>query len=1072
MKKLKMIIGDNFDDVNKAIISKINLKDLSKRNYVIVPDRFSLLAERLIFDTLNISAYFNLSVIGISGLADIVLKENNVKFDYVNKVESKLIIRQVLKKINDKLNYFTGKISNGIIDLLYNSISIFKSNEISPQKVLESSANKNELVKNKLVDLYLIYHEYELLLDGKLDGTGVLSIVDGLLESINLSNYNFYYVNFDSFTKQGFSIIKKLAQKTNTVIIGTVLKTNSANSYIYEQDIYEKMSTYSKEEGFDIEIENICNSLNSNQKIIQENLFAISKNNYKNNGYLEIYECNNIGKEVLAVALEIKKLLVNKNCRFKDIAVAVGGLSSYQEEIEKIFSEFNFSYYVDKDYILFDTTPIQFIYNILLSLKEDASILNFQNVILSEFSDLTEKEKNIMFDFIQKYDIKNDILKNNFSNQNINEINNKITSKLNELIKIKNKSKLINNYLILIKKIIKLFNLEEKNNKIIDKLKQKNQMGLEKIYKQIFEILSNILDSIEKIMGNSEIEFEEFLEILEDYLTEQKVSSVPLNIDSIFVGDSITSFFESVDYLFILGANESNLPSYLNDISILNDEILEELSDTVVITPTVKMINRRNRFKVFSLFLKAKKRLTIFYSILNSSEEKLSPCLAVKDLLEIFNIKVVNYEKYIQYFYYEDKNLLAESFVERCGTLNNAKHEVLKLNNLEKLYYKDIVATINALIITDLETTDNLKDNKVQNLKKLFFKNNKTKISQIENFYRCPFNHFMTFGLKLKEQELATVNAAEIGQYLHKVAQEFLEPENNYINLIEEDKLKLNKIVDKIIEKLEKNNLFSKFLLKINNYPYNIVKKECYRLCNYFYLTSFKTKFKPKYLEVYFDNNSYSKISLNVNDEEFNLVGVIDRVDEYKNYLVVIDYKSGKTARVSYTELYYGEKLQIFVYAKAIQNLTKKQVCGLYYFPINNAFNENDEKPYFLSGKSLFEADFLEAMDTTLDFKKNKSQIFPCILNNGQKWVKSGERTFKKINMESKEMLNNLIDYSIKMVGSAIEEILDNNLEVSPMEGACKYCKYKGICQKSRSTNERKNIYKVTREYFEKDVKS
>ena len=87
MKEIKLIVADNFQDMNAGVISKINVKDLSFKNLVIVPDRFSLLAEKLIFKTLNIKAYFNIEVMGISDLANMVFKKLGLNIQFVTKEE-------------------------------------------------------------------------------------------------------------------------------------------------------------------------------------------------------------------------------------------------------------------------------------------------------------------------------------------------------------------------------------------------------------------------------------------------------------------------------------------------------------------------------------------------------------------------------------------------------------------------------------------------------------------------------------------------------------------------------------------------------------------------------------------------------------------------------------------------------------------------------------------------------------------------------------------------------------------------------------------------------------------------
>ena len=54
-----------------------------------------------------------------------------------------------------------------------------------------------------------------------------------------------------------------------------------------------------------------------------------------------------------------------------------------------------------------------------------------------------------------------------------------------------------------------------------------------------------------------------------------------------------------------------------------------------------------------------------------------------------------------------------------------------------------------------------------------------------------------------------------------------------------------------------------------------------------------------------------------------------------------------------------------------------------------------------------------------------------------------------------------MIDYAVKLVQNAMEEILDGNFAVSPRKDACKFCPYASICQKNKVTKERLLDYDI-----------
>lgn len=1064
MNRIKVVLGDNFEDINTQVIKNIDVGDLSLQNLVIVPDRFSLLCEKKIFEILKIKSYFNISVIGISDLANMVFEKVGVSYEYVNKQESKLLVRKALKNLQGKLKCFINAVSSGLVDVIFNSIISFKSNEILPEKVQENNADLSELLQNKLQDLSIIYAEYERLLNGKLDSTNILTQLSIVLDTLDFSYANLFYVNFDSFTKQGFTLLKKLAKTANKVVVGAVYSPKQNNSYIFEKDVYEKILSFAKEENLEIEVEETKSTLTEKQKILHQNLFSLSPQKNSSLNYVKIFEANKIKDEIENTAKQIKKLIFENKAKFNDISVACGNLEKYKNEIENIFSEYNFSYFIDTETSLAETEPIKFILAVLSVLKDNVAMEDLEKVFLSNYSPLDKNEKNLLIEFIEKYDVKISILEENFNNENINIIKNKITENIKILKNIKNNTKNIKNYLFLIKNLIILFNLETINNNKIIYFQNNNLIKQEKIYLQIFEILEKVQASLEKTLQEENLPFDEFVEIFEVAVTEQNLSTVPLSLDCVFVGDATSSFFENSKYVFLLGANENCLPQYLADTAIISDDVIEKISEKITLTPTVKMINRRNRFKVFSLMLSAKESLFISYCATDSDGKKQLPSGFVKDLQKTFeeDILTKTNENFLLGSEYFNEEKLAKTFVFQTGILNEAKKAYLKTMQNQTFEFNNLMPSLKKFLAVDFKKFVKLEETKIDNLSELFFDKNKTKISQIEKFYECPFKQFAMYGLKLKEKELATLNVADIGQFIHKVAQEFLEPKNNNIEKIKNNIEKINIIIEKIIKKIEKNNIFYKFLLKINKLSLNIIKNECLRLCDYLFNFSQKTKFEPKFLEVYFNAENSKNLTLNVCNQNFEIVGVVDRVDVYDNMFVVIDYKSGTSTKGNNSELFYGEKLQIFVYAKAMQEVLNSKVQGLYYFPISNAYADNQTNPYFLMGKSSDNPKFLRAMDTNLSFENPKSEFFPCEIKVNKTALKNGTIDYvSKSSIETDKTIESMMNYSMEMMKNAVEEILEGNIVSSPYNDSCKYCPYFALCQKPKSQAPRKNIYET-----------
>ena len=278
MNEICVALGNNFKDVNNFAIKLIDYKNLNCQNIIIIPDRFSLLMEKQIFNTLNISSTINISVMGISRFANSVFKKLNLDLEFVTKQESLLIVRKAIMNTQKKLLCFSNEITTGLCEELFNAITQLKSNEISFSDIEEIKENLNLMEFNELSDIAIVFEEYERLLGEKLDSTKILTYLEDAISKINFSEFNFFFLNFDSLTKQGYSILKALAKTAKSLTVGVLQPDLQNNAFIFENDIFEKVKLLSASEKFSLKILNVPCTLNKANLLIHKNLFSLNIN--------------------------------------------------------------------------------------------------------------------------------------------------------------------------------------------------------------------------------------------------------------------------------------------------------------------------------------------------------------------------------------------------------------------------------------------------------------------------------------------------------------------------------------------------------------------------------------------------------------------------------------------------------------------------------------------------------------------------------------------------------------------------------------------------------------------------
>ena len=104
--KINLIAGETNFEASKNALKQIDVSDITKRNLVVVPDRFSMQAENLVFDTLKIKSSFNIEIVGISRLATKILRSNNIEFKRISSLEEIFAIYETVKELEGEFEYF------------------------------------------------------------------------------------------------------------------------------------------------------------------------------------------------------------------------------------------------------------------------------------------------------------------------------------------------------------------------------------------------------------------------------------------------------------------------------------------------------------------------------------------------------------------------------------------------------------------------------------------------------------------------------------------------------------------------------------------------------------------------------------------------------------------------------------------------------------------------------------------------------------------------------------------------------------------------------------------------------
>ena len=919
------------------------------------------------------------------------------KQNQISKLGSIVLVHKILMENSANLSALRNKAySFSYAEEIFATIAQLKASKITCQE-MQKFKNQNTQLENKIKDLALVYEQYEANKAGMLDLTDQF-----LLSCLQLNNQydgkTLLLVGFDDFTAVEYTAIEQLAQQNTVMVVNYFAKSN--NQHIYNDEVFSQLKqiAYINELNFETLTPKV--ELNDNVAFLQANLFGLKPAQHLTNyGNINIFSARDIRAEIEHVARDIRFRVLN-GAKYGEFGVAIFGLENVKDIVKEIFKKYEINAYIDAELTLNQSVLYKFVCDILRFNLESYELSHLIDIINSPFFACSSEDKIKLILKLVQINFKGKIT-NKLDLGDLNPVRDELIEflsyfELNALNKHEIVEKFKNAFTAL--QFDTILNTLSENVNILDK-----QILLKKSQESIL----NLFDEIEKFYPSADCDM--FADIFLHAGEVVKINNLPLTIDTVKVVDA-NNFCEIFDNLYFINCTAENAPQFKNDCGIILDSEIENLNFAHKLAPTIAHINKLARLRLVNTCLLFKNSLTISYSR--------QPSELIKDLCAHIQFKINGATANLtpqQDFLMNFDALSQQDFIEqnlKFNTKKSSKFLATKTFNLNTTSQQKI----------DFDTISP---------------------SRLEDYFKCPFHHFLNYTLKVRPRLKPDIMPLDTGNILHEILFNYYKAKKQVADLYEFAK----KQIFSIVEKDDRLKLNAKSPVLIN------LIEETVRVLNGVNYIDQNSNFQPKYLEYPF----YDKTSLNLGNVK--LTGKIDRVDTDGENLRIIDYKTGR-AEASLKELYYGNKLQLFLYALAMENVTKKRVLGEFYLPLHNAYT-TEKSNYALTG-------FYENTETNiinLDKRLTpgaKSDIVNIIMGKTMLAQRRGDKALTVDEMQ------HLKTYAKQLSKQAVDEIKSGFILPTPSEvsSPCDSCPYNHICLKDCNGITERKAQQVNTESF------
>lgn len=1059
------------------------------RTLVIVPDQYTLEGEKQAFRLMKATSLIDVEILSMSRLGYRLLNRlGGSREEFIDKYGRHMLLSLIAKEEEENIKVFKGNLSmTSFIELLNDYISEMKQYDTSPEKIGEiiEKLPENHVLAKKLSDFILLYSKYEERIKGKYtDSEDYINLyMSKVKDSDLISESKIWIYGFDSFAPKSLQVIEELIKyaKEVNVVLTYDFESRDEDLFILTSIVKENLIKVSESSNSKWNVSAIPYSYKYEDKAsaittLERELFAVIKNTSSDFKGISVVQAANVYNEAESAASYILFLLREKKLRYRDIVVICNDQKVRASILKRVFSEYGISFFTDKKRGILNSPVIIFIVTLLTSVSAGYRTADIFRLLKTGFSGIESRDIEVLENYCIAYRIKGKMWKKPFVKgetelgvnglEAVNEIRTSVVSMLEPIEEALLKAESVKAFT---ESFYKYLTEDVEFGRLLTEFATKQkEKGFPEIAAetvQIWDKFVAILDQIVRLIGNEKFDKEHYIDTLISGLDQVEVGVLPPTVDDILLGTMQRTRAGQAKAVLVVGANEGILPSENTEGGLFTLQELDFISNQGdEICKSDKIRTMEEQLAIYRNLTKPSEYLWISYSSADQDGKELRPSDVIYQIQRIFPCLKVTPDV-----------LNRENPTEMMGgEINTLRHLTENLQRAKKgesidaawkpalNWYKENEKTKLDAVCRGLDFTNEQVDLPVELVGRLFKRDENKPLSvspsRLEKFSRCPFSHFVAYGLAPKERRMFEASGREIGDLYHVCLMELskiLSLENKWEIITEEEcRALVSSIVDGRV-KGYRDGIFD--YGNEEKYKTSRIKEACFYV-SWALITHVRAgEIAESDYEVSFGRGKkIEAIEIETKNETLYIEGKIDRVDRLANSAVkIIDYKTGNDS-FDIKEAEAGYRLQLMLYLRAASGKSGIP-AGVFYFRIGDPkislgsgdFYKSEKisqeimKSFKLNGIMVDDAQTIKQIAG--EFEKN-SDIVPL------KQKSNGEIVGTSANVLLSE--SDFRELQKKVYNKTVElcdELLSGRIELKPKKSGdeipCEFCPYKSICR-------------------------
>lgn len=969
-----------------------------------------------------------------------------------------------------------------------------------------------------------------------INDTDYLNVLSSYLKTRDLKNVLFVLSGYDRFNAKEQALIQTLMEQGAEVKVALKLdhaysdrKPESVELFYETGSTYFELYQLARQSQVPVltdHVEKKYSLIQSEEIAAVGNFWIQSRKNVDSDNVslaaaqdVQLWCAETPKEELTSAAKEIRRLVVEEGYRYKDIQLATREFDKYQPILKPIFQLHDIPIYIDQEMSMEQHPLVELIQSLFAIhnyhfryrdvLRFLRTELFFPGVIYADETDwlierndwrrkidITEnivlaygyegshwtKEKDwkfIHYDFEEEKQDETTVLE-----QESNEVRHAVRDILPSLFASLKEAENGKEAAALFYQFLINSGVEEQMRMWRNQAIAAGALEEARNHEQTWDALMALLDEYVMIYKEEAFEFESFQEIFASGLENLRYSKIPTAIDQVQIRNIDTLHSGQGKITFAIGLTDQVFPQKVENKTLLSDEersrMNDGLEDGKFFLPGVGQRMAQEPYTAYVMLLSASEKLYLSYPRMSDTAHDVKPSSYLSILRKNLQLPLT-YKNSLTILDDEETSLQhVGTYRTLIGDLTNLKRQTAETNQglsgfwltLERSLSNQPMAPLAAQIFESLAHKNIPESLGAELAEELYGKHIYTSVSRVESFYRCQYQYFSRFGLRLRERDVFGLSSAATGEFFHEALDQLIKVliKNNQ-QLSELTDTELNDVAEEVLANVlgdqRFNILHSSHRMNFIRYQLRqTIKKVSWALKK----QSERSGLSTVQTEVLFGQIAGKKgirgLELPLqNNGQISVRGKIDRVDQLsidgETYLGVIDYKSSHR-KFNLTEAYYGLAMQMLTYLDvALMDAVdlvgqQAKAAGSLYLHVHNPIlgfdgEEQQEKQllkkFQFDGLLLNDPKILNYLDRSLE-PKQSSLVFP-IEESAKEIIKPGRRQEDKF--VTIEEFDTLRMHNRNKFTEAGNKMISGEVQLDPAyQGkeriACKYCPFRSVC--------------------------